>query len=84
MKPSAFRLTLDAEGTGLERILGVLRFRQAELTFLSARRAGDVLEVALSARPRSGRALMDLESFIRRIAEVRSVERTEETYGREA
>lgn len=77
MRPAAFRLTLDADGAGLERVLGVLRFRQAELLSLSARRREEGLDVALEARSRAGRPPLDLEPFLRRIAEVRSVERKE-------
>ncbi len=74
MSRPACRLLLDAEGPGLERVLGALRFRQAELASLSVSREGDVLLVRLEAEPRPGRTLPDLEALFSRIGEVRSVE----------
>ncbi len=75
MSRRAARLVLEAEGEGLERVLGALRFRQAEIESLTvARAAGGVFKVDLAVRARPGRSLPDLAALFSRIGEVRSVE----------
>lgn len=75
------RLSIEAEGAGLERLLGAIRFRQMEITALAVGRKDDsVFEVRLEIRARPGRSLPGLAALFSRIGEVRSVEVMEVTH----